>query len=555
MLANGCSAGLRGWRAKGFQETFCEMTEEIFDVAVIGAGFGGVYAAHRFRDEGLSVIGIEGASGVGGTWYHNGYPGSRVDTDSIDLYSYLFSRVIYDGWQWKERYAAQPELMEHLNWVVDKLDLRRLFRFDTWLREAQWSSEDRHWHLKTDGSNEIACRFLVMCTGNLSVPKPVSFPGLDRFKGEWLQSNRWPHREVRFKGRRVAIVGTGSSGVQAVPVVAREAEHLFVFQRTPHYAVPARNGPPNLEKQREISGNLEDFKESMLGRPTLPMGQEDRKPAAQYTPGEQRERMERQWVFGGHGMAYVFEDIGINRDSNEIAAEFVREKIRERVKDPLIAEKLCPDYPIGTRRLILEIDYYECFNQAHVSLVDMREDPIEEITETGIRTRHNHYDVDLIIFALGFRPFLGAIDKAGVVNEKGQAPRDIWARGPRTVFGLMTPGFPNFFHPTNAGSPSVLGPLILENEFHVDWIADCIEYMRRSGYSTVEATEKGADIWGRKSAAVSENMIRRQVDNYMVHVNPDDGSRIFQPWAGGMATYVPEVRRMTAQGYAGFAFK
>ncbi len=531
------------------------MTEEIFDVAVIGAGFGGVYAAHRFRDEGLSVIGIEGASGVGGTWYHNGYPGSRVDTDSIDLYSYLFSRVIYDGWQWKERYAAQPELMEHLNWVVDKLDLRRLFRFDTWLREAQWSSEDRHWHLKTDGSNEIACRFLVMCTGNLSVPKPVSFPGLDRFKGEWLQSNRWPHREVRFKGRRVAIVGTGSSGVQAVPVVAREAEHLFVFQRTPHYAVPARNGPPNLEKQREISGNLEDFKESMLGRPTLPMGQEDRKPAAQYTPGEQRERMERQWVFGGHGMAYVFEDIGINRDSNEIAAEFVREKIRERVKDPLIAEKLCPDYPIGTRRLILEIDYYECFNQAHVSLVDMREDPIEEITETGIRTRHNHYDVDLIIFALGFRPFLGAIDKAGVVNEKGQAPRDIWARGPRTVFGLMTPGFPNFFHPTNAGSPSVLGPLILENEFHVDWIADCIEYMRRSGYSTVEATEKGADIWGRKSAAVSENMIRRQVDNYMVHVNPDDGSRIFQPWAGGMATYVPEVRRMTAQGYAGFAFK
>ena len=321
------------------------MTEEIFDVAVIGAGFGGVYAAHRFRDEGLSVIGIEGASGVGGTWYHNGYPGSRVDTDSIDLYSYLFSRVIYDGWQWKERYAAQPELMEHLNWVVDKLDLRRLFRFDTWLREAQWSSEDRHWHLKTDGSNEIACRFLVMCTGNLSVPKPVSFPGLDRFKGEWLQSNRWPHREVRFKGRRVAIVGTGSSGVQAVPVVAREAEHLFVFQRTPHYAVPARNGPPNLEKQREISGNLEDFKESMLGRPTLPMGQEDRKPAAQYTPGEQRERMERQWVFGGHGMAYVFEDIGINRDSNEIAAEFVREKIRERVKDPSSRKSCAPTIP------------------------------------------------------------------------------------------------------------------------------------------------------------------------------------------------------------------
>lgn len=531
------------------------MKEEIFDIAVVGAGFGGIYAVHRFREAGLSVVGIEGAPGVGGTWYHNGYPGSRVDTDSVDLYSYLFSREIYDGWQWKERYAAQPELMEHLNWVADKLDVKSWFRFDTWLRKSQWSNEDQRWHLKTDRGGPIACRFLVMCTGNLSEPKPIPFPGMDQFRGEWLQTNRWPHREVQFKDRRVAIVGTGSSGVQAVPVVAEEAKHLYVFQRSPHYGVPARNGPPNLEKQRKISRNLEEFKEAMLAWPTLPPGQEDRKPAAQYTPEERRERMERQWTFGGHGMAYVFEDIGNNRDSNEIASEFVREKIRERVNDPVIAEKFCPDYPIGTRRLILEIDYYECFNRDNVTLVDMREDPIKEITETGIRTRDKHYELDLILFALGFRPFLGAIDKAGVVNEKGQTPREIWARGPRTVFGLMTPGFPNFFHPTNAGSPSVLGPLILENEFHVDWIADCIEHMTRSGYSTVEATEEGADIWGRKSAAVAENMIRRQVDNYMVHVNPDDGSRIFQPWGSGMATYVPEVRRMTERNYEGFRFK
>src|SRR5439155_6119514 len=239
---------------------------------------------------------------------------------------------------------------------------------------------------------------------------------------------------------------------------AEQAEHVTVFQRTPHYAVPARNGPPNLEHARQISGDLQGFKEAMLARPTLPWGQEDRKPAAQYTREQQRERMERQWAFGGHGMAYVFEDIGIDRASNGVASEFVREKIRERVNDPVVAEKLCPDYPIGTRRLILEIDYYECFNRDNVTFVDMREDPIEAITETGIRTRHHHYEVDLIIFALGFRPFLGAIDAAGVVNDKGQTPRDIWARGPRTMFGLMTPGFPNFFHPTNAGSPSVLGP-------------------------------------------------------------------------------------------------
>jgi cation diffusion facilitator CzcD-associated flavoprotein CzcO len=530
------------------------MTEELCDIAVVGAGFGGIYAAHRFRQQGLSVIGIEGASGVGGVWRHNGYPGSRVDTDSVDFYSYLFSQEIYDGWRWKERYAAQPELMEHLNWVADTLDVQKLFRFDTWLRGAQWSDADGRWRLTTDRRDRIAARFLVMCTGNLSEPKPVPFPGLDRFRGEWVQTNRWPQQQVALAGRRIAIVGTGSSGVQAVPVVAREAAHLHVFQRTPHYGVPARNGPADTEKQSAISRDLAGFKEAMLARPTLPWGQEDRKPAARYTPDEQRERMERQWAFGGHGMAYVFEDIGVDRAANEIASEFVREKIRERVTDPVIAAKLCPDYPIGTRRLILEIDYYECFNQANVSLADMREDPIEEITETGIRTRGAHHDFDLIIFALGFKPFLGAIDAAGVVDANGRTPRDVWARGPRTVFGLMTPGFPNFFHPTNAGSPSVLGPLILENEFHVDWIADCIAHMSRSGCATVEATEAGADVWGRKSAAVAENMIRRQVDNYMVHVNTDDGSRIFQPWGAGMATYVPEVRRMTERDYEGFAF-
>lgn len=530
------------------------MQEELFDVAVIGAGFGGIYAVHRFRNEGLSVVGIEGAAGVGGTWYHNGYPGSRVDTDSVDLYSYMFAQEIYDEWQWKERYATQPELMEHLNWVVDKLDVRKFFRFETWLTAARWSDDDRRWHLETDRGGRISCRFLIMCTGNLSEPKPIPFPGVERFQGEVLQSNRWPHRAVSFMDKRVAIVGTGSSGVQAVPVVAEDARHLHVFQRTPHYAVPARNGPPNIEKQREISRDLNGFKESMMSRPTLPVGQEDRKRADQYTPEERRHRMEKQWEFGGHGMAYVFEDIGTNLAANEIAAEFVREKIRERVRDADIAQKLCPDYPIGTRRLILEIDYYECFNRDNVNLVDMREQPIEEITETGIRTRGGHYEVDQIIFALGFKPFLGAIDRAGVVNAEGRTPREVWARGPRTVFGLMTPGFPNLFHTTNAGSPSVLGPLILQNEFHVDWIADCIEHMKHAGYSVVEATEEGADLWGSKSAAVAENMIRRQVDNYMVHVNEDDGSRIFQPWGAGMATYVPEVRAMTERNYEGFAF-
>ena len=532
------------------------MKEETFDVVVVGAGFGGIYATYRFREAGLSVAALEGASGFGGTWYHNGYPGSRVDTDSVNLYSYTFSQDIYDRWKWKERYASQPELMEYANWVADELDVRKLFRFNSWLIDTRWSSEDKRWHLETDRVDRIACRFLVMCTGNLSQPKPVEFPGLENFKGEWLQTNRWPHRPISYEGKRVAIVGTGSSGVQAVPIVAEQADQLFVFQRTPHYAVPAQNCGPDEELRSQISADLAGFKEAMLASPTLPPGQEDRKRADDYTREEQIARMEKQWAYGGHGIAYVFEDIGIDRAANDVCADFARDKIRERVKDPVLAEKLCPSYPIGTRRLILEIDYYEAFNRDNVTLIDMREDPIEELTETGIRMRSGaHYDVDTIIFALGFKAFLGSLDKAHIVNEQGQTPRDVWARGPRTVFGLMTPGFPNLFHPTNAGSPSVLGPLILQNEFHADWIADCIAHMEQASYATIEATDEGAEVWGKMSAAVSENMLRRQENQYMVHVNPDDGSRVFQPWAGGMTTYVPEVRRMTAKGYHGFTFR
>ncbi len=526
------------------------MQEEVCDVAVIGAGLGGIYASHRFRDQGLSVIGLEGASGFGGVWYHNGYPGSRVDTDSVD-YCYMFSKEIFEKWRWRERYAAQPELLEYLNWVVDQLDVAGLFRFNVWLREARWSSEDNRWHLMTDRGNRIACWFLVMCTGNLSEPKPLKFPGLDRFKGERVQTNRWPQREVPLAGRRVAIVGTGSSGVQAVPVVAEVAKHLYVFQRTPHYAVPARNGPPEPGLQDTIARDLAARREEALAQPTLPRGLDKPQPLSAYTPEEQREMLERQWAYGGHGMSYLFSDIGTSWATNDVVAEFVREKIRQTVRDPVLAQKLCPSYPIGTRRLCLDTGYYETFNRDNVTLVDMRETPIEEITEMGVRTTDHHYEVDLLIFALGFKPFLGAIDSAGVRNEQGLSPRNVWARGPHTVFGLMTPGFPNFFHPTNAGSPSVLGPLFLQNEFHADWIADCIAYMQRSGYTTVEATEEGANEWGRKTAAWAEHMLRRQVDNYMVHVNADDGSRVFQPWAAGMATYVPEVRAITARTLRG----
>jgi cyclohexanone monooxygenase len=528
------------------------VTEEVCDVAVIGGGPGGIYASYRFALDGLSVIGIDGGSTFGGVWFHNRYPGSRVDTDSVD-YCFHFSAEIYEKWPWPERYAAAPELLEYLNFVADRCDVRRLFRFKTWLRQAQWSSRDCRWHLTTDRGDNIACRFLVMCTGNLTDPKPISFPGLDRFQGEWAQTNRWPEGEVPVVGRSIGIIGTGSSGAQAIPVLAESAQHLFVFQRHPHFAVPARNGPTEAGLQDSVARDFHAERERSLTAPLRPRGLDTPRPVDDFTPEERSAMLERQWNFGGHGMSYLFSDQAYVRSSNDVVAEFVREKIRQTVTDPVLAEKLCPQYPIGTRRLILDIGYYETFNRDNVTLVDVLEDPIVKITETGVRTGEAHYEVDLLIFAVGFRAFEGAFDSAGIRNERGQTPSDVWSYGPRTLLGLMTPGFPNLFHPTSAGSPSVLSNQIMLHEFLADWVAGCIGLMDRSGYRTVEPTAAAADEWGRVVASYAERMLRRQEDQYMVHVN-DDGSRIFKPFAGGIAEYVPKARAIAARGYEGFEF-
>ncbi len=540
------------------------MSEELFDVAVVGGGQGGIYTTYRLTSEGYSVVGIDGGSDFGGVWYHNRYPGARVDTDSVD-YCFQFSRELYENWRWPERYADAATLFDYHSYVADELKVRPLFRFNTWLRESQWSSGDNRWHLVTDQGDRIACRFLVMCTGVLSTPKPMSFPGLDRFKGEWVQTSRWPQGEVSFKDRRIGIIGTGSSGVQAVPALAQDAKQLLVFQRHPHFAIPAQNRATDPGLQDAIARNLGVERESGLqrGGPSDPRGgtprmrpdDEPARPVAEYSLQRREELLELQWDFGGHGMSYLFADETTNPASNEIVAEFVRQKIRQKVADAAVAEKLCPWYPIGSRRLILEIGYYETFNQDNVSLVDVLEDPIVEITETGVRTAGSHYDVDLLVFAIGFQSFLGPLEAAGLRNEKGQTPRDVWARGPRTLFGLMTPGFPNAFHPTNAGSPSVLGNAMLQHEIFGDWIASCISYMDKKGHSVIQASEGAADEWTRLVDDYAERIlpIRRHENQYMVHVN-DDGTRLFIPFCAGLGEYLPKIYEATSRDYEGFVF-
>lgn len=526
--------------------------EQLCDVFVVGAGIGGLYAVHRFREDGYSVVGVEAASDVGGVWFHNRYPGARVDVDSTD-YCYFFSQELYGEWQWSERYASQGELLRYMLFVVDRFDLRRLIRFDTRLVAAEWRGE--RWHLETSAGERFSAQFLVMASGNLSAARRPDFPGLDSYRGEWVQTSHWPDRPVAIKGRRVGVVGTGSSGVQVIPVVAQEAQHLHVFQRSPNFSVPAQNAGPDIETWQRISADVAGTWATFLASKAGSSLSVAERPLAAYEGAAVEAELERRWAAGGHSMGSVFSDQTTNPGTNAIVADFVRGKIRSIVKDRAVAEKLCPtDHPIGTRRLCVDTDYYATYNRDNVTLVDVREAPITGLYEGGIRTKARDYELDLVIFAIGFEAFTGQLDRVAFRNEKGEAPTDRWTRGPRTYLGLMTCGFPNLFLPTGPGSPSVLANMFAGNEYHVNWISRLMSHMRDKGLTTVTPTTEAEEAWTRHVAEVAQPLLRRQVRNYMVHVNADDGSRVFIPYAGGFDRYVRRCEEIAQAGYDGLAF-
>jgi cation diffusion facilitator CzcD-associated flavoprotein CzcO len=526
------------------------------DVIVVGAGIGGLYALHRLKSQGLSVIGLESAPGVGGVWFHNRYPGARVDVESVD-YCYYFSPELYQEWHWSERYAAQPELLRYFNHVADRFDLRRHILFETPLHAATWHPETARYHVQAGTNLAFTCRFLVMATGNLSAARAPDFPGLSEFKGEFVQASHWPDRDVQIAGRRVAVIGTGSSGVQTIPVVAEQAEHLYVFQRSPNFSVPAQNSPIDVERLERAAQDIPGRRDYLLTtRAAITSNLGIPLPFDQYSPEEQRDRLERQWALGGQGMNRVFADQGTTQRVNDVVAEFVRSKIREIVKDPQTAERLCPyDHPIGSRRLCVDTNYYATYNRDNVTLVDISADPIQRITPTGIQTRDVHYEVDLIVFAIGFNAFRGALDRVQIRNEKGETPTTHWHRGPRTMLGLMTGGFPNLFLLTGPGSPSVLANMVIMNEEHVNWVADLIGYMAQEDFDTVEPEPDAEQEWMAEVAQAASKLLRLGVKNYMVHVNQDDESRVFMPYVGGLDRYVEICRNIAASGYKGFMFK
>ena len=523
-----------------------------YDVVVVGAGFAGMYMLHRARGIGLSVRVFEAGDGVGGTWYWNRYPGARCDVESME-YSYQFSEELQQEWAWTERYATQPEILTYANHVADRFDLRRDIQFDTRVRSATYDDATCRWTVRTDDGHEVSAQFLIMATGCLSSARIPDFPGLDRFEGTTYHTGVWPHEGVDFTGKRVAVIGTGSSGIQSIPIIAEQARELVVFQRTASYSVPAYNAPLG-EEQRAIKADYAGFRARNSLMPTaigsrLPVPEVS---ALAVAPDERERVYEERWEQGGLPFLGAFIDLLFDRNANETAAEFVRNKIREIVKDPDVAERLMPKTVIGCKRLCVDTGYFETFNRANVELVDVSESPIEEITTKGLRIGDREFEFDCIVFATGFDAMTGALLSIDIRGCDGRSLRDAWAEGPRTYLGLGSVGFPNFFTISGPGSPSVLTNMIVSIEQHVSWITDCIEYLRENRQRRIEATLEAQDAWVDYVNAIADFTLFPSCNSWYLGANVPGKPRVFMPLLG-YPTYVEKCNEVAAKGYEGFA--
>ncbi len=524
-------------------------------MVVVGGGLGGLYALHRLRGLGFNVRVFEAGSGVGGTWFWNRYPGARCDVESME-YSYSFSNDLQQDWKWPERYGTQPEILRYINHVADRFDLRRDIQLNTRVTSAVYSPESRRWRLETDQCDVISAQFCVMATGNLSTPRVPDFKGLESFKGKWYHSGLWPHEGVDFSGQTVAVIGTGSSGVQMIPLIAAQADHLTVFQRTANFSLPARNAPLDPEKESRHKAEYEQRRRDALDTPFGIAGHPaPTKSALDVSEDERQRSYESKWNEGGSiSFLYTYTDLLVNKASNDTASEFVRNKIRSIVRNPATAELLAPkDHPIGTKRLCLDTNYYETYNRNNVSLVDVKSDPIQEITETGLRTRDHEYGpFDAIVFATGFDAMTGALREIDIRVQDGPALADEWASGPRTYLGIMVSGFPNMFVITGPGSPSVKTQMILAIEQHTDWIADCLQHMRGNGYQQVEADPAAQDDWVQHVNQVADSTLYPLANSWYVGANIPGKPRVFMPYVGGFAGYRQKCDAVAENGYEGF---
>jgi cyclohexanone monooxygenase len=526
---------------------------EKLDMAIIGAGFSGLYMLHKARQLGLSARVFEAGDGVGGTWYWNRYPGARVDVESHE-YSYSFSPELEEAWSWSERYAAQPELLRYLNHVADRFDLRRDISLNTRATEVVFDEAAHRWTLKTDKGDSVSARYCVMATGCLSVPKQIDIPGANTFKGETYTTSNWPATPVDFHGKRVGVIGTGSSAVQTITEIAPQVGTLHVFQRTPPFSIPAHNRSPDPETVRDWRANREKYRQAERDHAIGIVGAVTTEALALATPAEERRRVyEERWAKGGFAIGGAFADMLITKESNDTAVEFFAGKVREVVKDPETADKLIPKtYPLGSKRLCVDTGYFELFNRNNVTLVDISKAPVT-VTPKGVSTGGKEYELDVIIFALGFDAMTGALSKIDIRGRGGQTLKEKWDGGPRTYLGLMVAGFPNLFIVTGPGSPSVLSNMVVSIEQHVDWISDCIAAMGQRQMDAIEATQAAEDGWVAHVNEVANMTLYPQANSWYMGANVPGKPRVFMPYPGGVGVYRQLCNDVVAKGYEGFA--
>jgi cyclohexanone monooxygenase len=524
-----------------------------FDAVIVGAGFAGLYMLHRLRGLGLSARVIEAADGVGGTWYWNRYPGARCDVESLE-YQTGFDADLPREWKWSERYASQPEILRYINHVADRFDLRRDIQFETRVTSARFDEATNRWNIATDRGERLSARYCIMATGCLSSPRKPDIDGLDAFEGDWYHTAYWPHEGVDFTGKRVGVIGTGSSAIQSIPLIAKQAAQLTVFQRTANFSIPAHNGPIDSETERELTADYIETRRRALDTGAGLLGPASDRFAMAVSEEERNAEYEARWNHGGLRMGGAFMDILISPEANETAAEFVRDKIRGIVKDPATAELLCPrDFPLGAKRLCVDTGYFETFNRDNVSLVDIKASPIAAITPKGIRTTEREYEFDAIVFATGFDAMTGALLAMDIRGRGGLPLADVWHAGPRSYLGLQVAGFPNLFTITGPGSPSVLSNMLVSIEQHVDWIAGCVEYMLERGLVTIEPAPEAQDAWVDHVNQVASLTLFPRANSWYMGANIPGKPRVFMPYIGGLSTYRQKCEAVAANGYEGFA--
>jgi len=524
-----------------------------YDVVVVGAGFAGMYLLHRLRGQGFSARVYEQGGDVGGTWYWNRYPGARCDVESMQ-YSYSFSDELQQQWDWSERYAPQPEILAYASHVADRFGLRSDIQFDTRVERAVFDEAANAWKVTTSDGVTVTAQFVVLATGCLSNARMPEIDGLDQFKGRIYHTGHWPHEPVEFTGLRVGVIGTGSSAIQSIPIIAEQASRLTVFQRTANFSVPARNAQLTAEERQAFRDNYAEIRrrarEEMRNGIVQPVP--DR--GALDDPEEvRREKYLARWTSGGLTFMGVYNNLILDKAANDTAAEFIRERIAEIVEDPQVAKLLQPDnHPVGSKRICVDTDYYATFNRSNVELVDIRANPIERILPDGVRTANQDYTLDALVFATGFDAMTGSVAKIDIVGRGGITLNQKWAAGPRTYLGLMSEGFPNLFIVTGPGSPSVLSNMIVSIEQHVDWITDCVTHLRDRGMVSIEAGRDAEDRWVAHVNEVAQGTLYPQANSWYMGANVPGKPQIFMPYIGGVGVYRQICADVAAKDYEGF---